>query len=539
MAWNRLRGLVLGVGLGLALAAPPAAALSEMDVPLDHWSYEFADRLVIRAALGRTFLDLRPLTRGEMALLVQRLDTAARAGPWEPTSIEIQQLEMLRQEFSEELLEIGIDLSLDRQAYHVWGGDDWRLQAFWRGGSLVAAMHPDPAEPESQTDAWVLLQPAAALRLGDHVLGTVQVDYRWRTSTSSLVNSADVRGGQAEFVFEPRDRFSIVRSLEPQLRYHGRSWRLGLERGWVRWGPGRANAMLLLGASPPLDALRLQLGRGPVRFASMVAQLRPAHLEPTDPPLRERYLAAHRLEFATRSRLHLAVSEAIIWGDRGLDLSYCNPLAVFFVTQANNGDVDNALVSVDGSWRVARGLELHGECVVDDLNLRRGLRHFGNKLGVLAGGVWQEPLGARDWDLLAEWSWASQFTYTHHFPINRYEHYGVSLGSWTGPDSDLWTLAVRRRWSCGWSTRFFYELERHGEGSLATGDDQRTSDQQDFLSGLVESRHHPGVQATYQGLRSLRLEAAYRWLGVVHPAHDPARGRLESHEVSLGAWLEL
>lgn len=539
MQRRRMRSIAMGLGLLASLGASPAAALSEMDLPLGHWAYEFADRLVLRAALGRTFLDLRPLVRGEMAALVQRLDAAALAGAWQPTGIEAQQLEMLRQEFSEELRASGSPVPLCEQAYHVWGGEGWRLQAFWRGSELVTARHPEPAEPESQTDAWVRLQPAAALRLGRHVLGTVQVDYRVRTSTSSLVNSADVRDGQAEFVFEPRDRFSIVRAVEPQLRYHGESWRVGLERGRVRWGPGRANAMLLLDASPPLDALRLQLGRGPVRFASLVGQLRPAELEPTDPPMSERYLAAHRLEFAIGSRLHLAVSEAIIWGDRGLDLSYVNPLAVFFVTQANNGDMDNALVSVDGSVRIAPGLELHGECVVDDLNLRRGLQHFGNKLGVLAGCVWLEPFGARDWDVLAEWSWASQFTYTHHFPINRYEHYGVSVGSRTGPDSDLWTLAVRRRWSRGWSTRLLYEVERHGEGSLATGDDERTSEEQDYLSGVVETRHRPGVQVTYQGLRSLQLEAGYRWLGVVHPGHDPARSRLETHEVALGAWLEL
>lgn len=538
MRRRRLAGLLAAFGIAVCLGAPRAAALSGLDVPLGHWSYEFADRLVLRAELGKTYLDIRPLTRGEMASLVQRLGAAADH-TWTPTAIEAEQLAMLVEEFSEELRERGQDVPLCERAYHVWGGDGWRLQAFWKGSELVAARHPEPAASESQVDAYVLLQPVGALQLGGHLLGSVQVDYRVRTSSASLINSADVRDGQAEFVFEPRDRFSIVRAVEPQLRYHHPSWRVGLERGWVRWGPGRANAMLLQEAMPPLDALRLQLGGGPVRFASLVGQLRPATLEPSDPEMRERYLSAHRLEFGLGSRLHLAVSEAIVWGDRGLDLSYANPLAVFFVTQANNGDVDNALASVDGSLRIASGLELYGECVVDDLNLRRGLRHYGNKLGVLLGVRWLQPLGARDWDLLAEWSWASQFTYTHHFPIDRYEHYGVSVGSRTGPDSDLWTVALTRRWSRGWSTRFSYEMERHGEGDLATGDDERTSDEQDFLSGVVETRHRPGLAVTYRGLRSLQFEAGYRWLGVVHPGNDPAREDLRTQEIGLAAWLEI
>jgi Capsule assembly protein Wzi len=530
----RFGWLVLIVWL---VAASPASGMSQLDVPLEHWSYEYAERLTLRAGLGRTFLDLRPLTRGEMAKLVERIDTAARSGTFEPTAIERDQLDRLRAEFSEELQEEGAAVPILQRAYHVWSGDTWRLQAFWRGREQLVSGDPDLDPSGSQVNGSVSLEPAAAVRLGTHLVGFVQVRYRVRTGTGLLVNSTDVRQGEAEYVFTPRDRVSIVRAVDPMLRYDHGWWRIGLDRTRLRWGPARVDPMLLADASPPLDALRVQLALGPVRFASVTGQVRPARLLPTDPPISERRLAAHRLSIAPTNWLDIAFSESVVYGNRGLDLAYLNPLAVLYVTQANVGDLDNALGSFDANLRLGRHGRLYGECVVDDLNLRHGLRHFGNKLGLAVGFLLLEPFGARDWDLDGEWSWASQFTYTHHDPVNRYEHYGATLGSRIGPDADLWVVGLRRRFTPGWSARLFYALERHGEGSLAEGDDTRTSDQQNYLSGVVEARHQPGVQVSYRSLRRLDLDLEYRYVAVRN-AHHQAGTDLERHALSAEARVE-
>jgi len=515
-----LRGVV-----GLAavwLAAAPAArgldALDAIDVPLDHWSYAVLEKFELRAALPRTFLDLRPITRGEAAVLVQQTERAAAAGTWSPTRIERAQLDMLRAEFSPELLARGDTVPLAHRAYHVWSGDAWRLRGFWEGGERIQS-RPDAGFSPPPVDTRIVLEPAVALAIGTRIVAVERLSYRVRTSDAALTQSSDVRYGEAELLFEPRDRFSITRTVEPYVRYAGNRFRLDLGRFRLRWGPGRQNAMLLQDGTPPFDQVRLQLRLGPVRFTSLAGQLRAARLRTDDPELRERYVSLHRLEVAPHARLHLAFSEAIVYGNRGFDLSYVNPISVFFVTQANNGDVDNALASLDGRWRVGRGGEVYGECVLDDLNLRRGLRNFGNKPGLLVGGRWQAPFGARDWDVDAEWSWASQYLYTHHYPVNRYQHFGGTLGSRTGPDADLWTVALRRQWTRGWSLAAAYELERHGEGSLADDHEHRTSDEQEYLSGVTESHHRPGLVVEYQGLRSLGLRLDVRSETVRNPGH--------------------
>lgn len=526
----------IAVALVAVFVARPSRAIELLDVPLDHWAYEFLERFEVRAGLDRTGLDTRPLTRGTVAALTWRLLESAQAGGWTPTPLEQQQLDMLRDEFSEELVAQGHDVDVLQRAYHRWGGDAWGLQIFFAARQLTDHALVDPAQDLPQLDARFIFEPAIALELGEHFVAFDQVSYRVRTSDGQFENSTNPLDGEAEFVHDEGDRFSITRAVYPSLRYGRGPVLLDLGRERLRWGPGRSNAMLIADAPPPLDQIRLHLDFSWLHFTSVTGQLRPAQFA-GDPVLDERYIAAHRLTLQVHRRFLLAISEATVYGERGLDLSYINPLSVLFVTQANNGDLDNALASLDGKILLPN-LELYGELVLDDLNLRRGLSHYGNKLATVVGLLWLQPFGARDWDVDAEWSWASQYTYTHHMPQNRWEHYGSTLGSRTGTDADLWVLGVRRRLTRGWDARLFYELERHGEGSVEIDQEQRSEETQEFLSGTVEERHQPGLAVRYRGLRNVEFGFDYRYAMVKAPDHDAARERVDTHTVHLVTRLE-
>ena len=139
----------------------------------------------------------------------------------------------------------------------------------------------------------------------------------------------------------------------------------------------------------------------------------------------------------------------------------------------------------------------------------------------------------------AEWSWASQFTYTHVHAINRYQHFGGTLGSRTGPDSDLWDVALRRRLSRGFEARLFYELERHGEGGIAVDHSQRTSDSQDYLSGVVESRSQPGFAIAYHGLRSVEFGLDLRAVTIRNAGHDATAPTRTSPAILVTTRVEL
>lgn len=529
---------VVLVVLVLAFLPGVASCLELQDVPLDHWAYEMLERFEARASLGRSGLDTRPLRREQMARLVRRLGESAARGEWTPTRIEEAQLDMLRSEFSDELIAQGDTLlPLYCRAWHRWDGKHVRFQLFLVGRQSATRTTPGFDADQSQVDARFLFEPAGAVAIGKSVLAFEQLSLRVRTSNGVLQQGTDVRGGEATFVYAPGDRFSVTRTAEPYVRFGRGPFLADLGRERLRWGPGRHNSLLIQDGTPPLDMLRLELDLGWLRFTNITAQMRPAELVPTDPDFTEKYLAAHRLVLVPHRRLTLAVSDAVVWGDRGIDLAYANPLAIFYVTQANIGDTDNALASVDAKLLLP-GIELYGEVLVDDLNLRRGLDDFGNKVGLLGGLFWPQPFGADDWEAEFEWSWASEFTYTHEFPINRYEHYGTVLGSRAGTDADLWFAGLGRRLSRGWTARAVYELERHGEGNVATAAEPQNIQTQEFLSGVVESRHRPGIDLVYRGLRSLEVTASWRYLHVTQPGHDAAAGDVDSQEALAAIRVE-
>ena len=58
----------------------PCGGMENLDLPLEHWAYEMLERFEVRASLGRTGLDTRPLRRGQVSQLVRRLEAASREG---------------------------------------------------------------------------------------------------------------------------------------------------------------------------------------------------------------------------------------------------------------------------------------------------------------------------------------------------------------------------------------------------------------------------------------------------------------------------
>ncbi len=191
MSRRLYRRLAVAVAVGLVVARP-ALGFEQLDVPLGHWSYEFLERLELRGALPRTFLDLRPITRGEAAMMVAGLSDGVRRRTWRPTPIESRQIDMLRAEFAAELTTQGDTTAVLGRAWHLWNGSGWQMQAFWEGGQRCEMQGGDAADASARTT----LEPAVALALFDgRLLGFEHVSYRVRTSDAALTQSANVRDG--------------------------------------------------------------------------------------------------------------------------------------------------------------------------------------------------------------------------------------------------------------------------------------------------------------------------------------------------------
>lgn len=242
----------------------------------------------------------------------------------------------------------------------------------------------------------------------------------------------------------------------------------------VSWGPGRRTNLLLSDNAPSFDQLRVKIDvTRSARFTYLVGKLHPTPgltggvLYETDDGwqrvvLEPKWLAAHRIEYSVTDWLLLSVSEAVIWGERGLDVSYLNPLYFLYSAQHDGGDRDNVAMSGDFIMRIGNDGIFYGALLIDDMKISRlGQGDPGNKFGILSG-VFASGIGHKSIDAGLEYIRLEPFVYSHFFPINRFTNWNSSLGADLRPNSDRLELSLRWNPTFDLSFKLSPSFNRHG-----------------------------------------------------------------------------
>lgn len=530
-------GLLAVCLAGLLAAAIPAGGDGTVNVPLDHWAYELIERCEARGLLHGAGDGIRPLSRLELARLLLRVAAAAERDPAGLTRVDAERLERLRQELAPELAEAGgsppaqtgrrIDLRGPGPllSYRAPEGEILADLLFRQQTDLLTGRGRNESERIYRT------------RLGGSVRGRLHgLGYRLAFEQTRE---------QGSRTYLTRDDVFDSRVEIPQLKggladyHHGLGYLtfglpfgdVELGRDEVEWGPAPGDNLGLSRNAPAYDLVRLRGRLGAFKLVSLHAALRPCPDRP-DSPLcggqaspesyivnqttrtldREKYLAAHRLEVAVAPWLDLGFQEEVVYGDRGPEWSYLNPVMLYWAAQSYLGDKDNVMMGVDLDLRPGHGTRVWLAYVVDDLKkLKIFSDDFANKFSLQTGLLWTDPLGLRDTDLRAEYVRIEPWIYTHKFPINTFSHFDSPLGHSLGPNSDRWRLGLTRRLSADLALNLTVGRTRHGYNELLTdgtvrnvGGDlflgPRPGDQRDtksFLDGVLATR--------------TRLETAVRW----------------------------
>jgi len=229
-----------------------------------------------------------------------------------------------------------------------------------------------------------------------------------------------------------------------------------------------------------------------------------------------KYLAAHRLEINLGSGVNIGFQEAVVYGQRGLELAYVNP--VMFLRSAEHylGDQDNALMGIDITFNPIKGLKFYGEFLMDDVFIKRiGTKWWGNKFAYHASLFWIDPLGFENTSFRLEYTKIKPFVYSHRFPINVYKHYNSSLGKSIKPNSDKWNGVF----DYYQSRKLYYSIQiwydRHGsstERQIVGGEIYEPTpnfgdEYLGFLKGNLETMKGLKLRITYETLRNLFITA--------------------------------
>ena len=555
MPVQKLSSLALLI-LSLLLRSDLGADISP-NVPLEHWGYGFLERFEARGFFSGLGDGIKPFSRLEMARALNAVAAAVEEGG-ELTRVDGERLRRLQEEFGKECRTLAGEESKREGEVAVRKGLGSHQPLFryeHEQGELQADL-----SFRQQTDSFSgrgreQTEQIFRTRLGGEIRGNI------REGVGYFISFEQTRE-QGSRTYILRDDVFERRIEVPQLKgnladYHeGKAYLnfslpfVDVEFGkdQVAWGPGPVDNLGLSGNAPSFDMLRLRARYGAFKLVSIAGALRPCPDRP-DSPLcgntadlersyivnhmsrtlePEKYLAAHRLEVALATWIDVGFQEVVVYGDRGLEVTYLNPVMFYWAAQSYLGDKDNLMMGLDLDIHPGNGLRFYLAYVVDDLKKLKILSDdFANKFSFQSGFLWVDPLGLRDVDLRGEYVRIEPWIYTHKFPINTFRHFDGPLGHALGPNSDRWQLSATHRLRAGLGLHGGVSRTRHGDnvlledGSIRNigGDlhlgwrpgDERESKK--FLAGKVSrwTRVEVGLDLHFWAKWHLETGWAYEW----------------------------
>jgi hypothetical protein len=455
----------------MGMVSPPAIFAQGLNgsrnLPVDHWAYESIQRLRTRGYLAGLNPLIQPYRRIAVARALLPLHADSLRAPvahW---------VRLLRQEFAREI---------DR----LEGGDvrAWGLQV--TGGARAStSQRLDVLRPLGDGDVW------------PRYTGAVWAE------TGPLAFESRIEG---DFFLEDDPD-----GLSPGQGRGGRSGNsylsLGFEYGGVILGRFQRNWSMLgtkgfmvsdVPTSYPQLGLEARIGRFTLHSTTgeldtLVAQ--------------KRYLAAHRIDYATDD-LVISLGNSVLYAtDKGLQLRYLNPVELQFFDQDKepNDVVVNATLELQ-LWYRWRGLELYGRGLLDDFDINPddddgAPARYAFSIGARVPNVLQDA------ELDVSYRQVSAFAYRSFTGLDDYTFLARSLGD---PVTDYSRLEVAMHVFpnlTGLRLTPSVAFQRKGEGNLGDptpiGPEFRASPP--IFLGTVEQTYRVALAGRYEPNR-------YFWL---------------------------
>jgi len=471
-----------------------------VNVPLEHWVYSYLDRMEARGCFRSLNLRARPISRADVAELLHAVEQSSSENRVRLSRAETDLLEQLKGEFCDDMVRHQVQVKDDYRERHllVWQEDDNYIKAdidFGQRFDVNRFLCEDSLARTSMTT------------LGGIVRGTLNESLGFYLHFYNAL----LRGVEIEREnFNPEYGLPITIAGDNVYQDNAAAYfvwkspwfQLQFGRDQAQWGPGYQGSMMLSAQNPLFDMLRIRANFKRFQFTSIHGKLNSSAAQ--------KYLAAHRIEFRVLPWLFLAGSESVVYGNRGIEWQYLNPIMPYHIAEHHLGDKDNNTLSVDLTMFPWPGHKVYGELFLDDFTTSENpFTYFGNKFAFLTGYHWANPLSLANLDIRVEYARVEPYVYTHHVPVNVYQHYDRIIGHWLGPDSDQLYFEAGYLFNRDMKLNVIAERIRDGEGDVLNYHTEEMGNEKQFLAGTVEESWRFGFSLTDQILRDFFLNLQY------------------------------
>jgi len=307
---------------------------------------------------------------------------------------------------------------------------------------------------------------------------------------------------------------------EAYLGYQNKNIAVRVGRGKHSWGPSHWNHLLFGYLYAPYPYIELQVNLGDyIRFISFHGELNPGkslrdtvYVTPEGNVrrvYRDKYIGAHRLEITPTDWISIGLNEAVVYGERPIQIGYVLPFNLYWSEGHQQNWDDNIIWDADIRIKPMRNVLFYAEFLLDEANLAAlGTSEFGNRTGYTVGGRF---IGLPRQDIRIEYTKLRPFVYTHWYPINRPTTWDTPLATELPPNSDEWNFSWIYHPTNRIDIEIFGTKRRHGAtppnsdpvGGSATETRLGNEGTYPFLAGVRQSSEEIGVGFQWQALERL------------------------------------
>lgn len=504
-------------------------AQSHRIVPLDHWSYDYIERLQRRGHLLDLHPTALPYTHGEIHAAIDRL-RRSRLAP-----VERAWVADLKRAFGP--AERGRHVR--RPSRHRSG----RTTAMG-GGELEAGLrvaNSDRLDPLRYLDAEGATLEAAGLNWHPNAAGRLFLEYGPVVAQIGLAFDTFYRDDPDGLDVANR---LIVRNDESYVGLGSQYASLYLGRFGHHWAPARDDALLLSNNAAEFDHLHVRLGGKRLALRSVLGELDAmtvdgrftgtAGADSVAGSVR-RFLSAHRLDWRPSRRFSISIMESTIYSssNSGLSLKFLNPLNLhaFAVDGRPKNDENNGLLA-GMLWFQFQRVTVQGQLLLDDIDLMG--RTGEPPSAALAGSI--VYAGRPEIDIGGRLTTVTARAYNTHQPEGRYINLLRGLGT---QFSDYVMLS-------GFGT-LYHRFERldaavtpkldllwQGERDIRQPYPQRDDDVETILTGATERLTRPAIEVRLQTGRHFWMSLDAGVLFSDRPDHGARFTFLLSMKARLG-----
>jgi hypothetical protein len=247
-------------------------------------------------------------------------------------------------------------------------------------------------------------------------------------------------------------------------------------------------------------------------YQNLFMELMPQFKKAGDTLLDRKYAAIHHLSMNVTKWLNIGLFEGVIFGRKNrFDFQYLNPIIFYRHIEGTLGSKDNAIAGLDYKANIAHRVQLYGQFLLDEFQLKTLLKdknNWANKWALQTGVKYVDAFGVNNLDIQIERNAIRPYTYSHLDSIGNFTHYNQPMAHPLGANLHEYIGIIRYQPAVRWN--IYARAIYYQQGLDSAGRNFGANPFNTYTTRPRESNLPIGVGSKATGLNGL-IQVSYEW----------------------------